>query len=1133
MDKVIEITKVGFSVNIERDYKDNEKINSYIPTEKNIKLLAKLTKGVLNKKNGSYILSGAYGSGKSYFLSVLLNLLSVENKSKIDIFLNRAEEKFPIKEIYSKLNEQKYLVVFAKDRYSNYEKSVLHGILEVIKKEDLNISLNLESKIILDKIESWKKNYSDIIFKFEEALLKRDIDLEKIELQLQNNNSNAIKIFKELYKEIFYGEEFVNYESNFQIVDLLKDFEEKVIETTSYKGVIYVFDEFGRYLESNINKVDVKEIQDMAEYCNSEASSYLFLITHKDIFQYTNKLNREDNIFEWEKVSGRFHKEQMTYDKVTSLSILSQVVYKKEGFKEFYNQNIDKFNRYNRNLGESNILTENLDKAIKDFYPLNYLTAYILPELSQKIAQNERTMFAFLSSGDVKGLESVLKDDFIVGLDRIYDYFEENFKFLNHESLEYKSYFNTKKALNLVKDSNHIKFLKTLGMLQIYNRPIEIPPTKEILKLSLNIDDIELDKILKDLENENIISFKRNKRHYKIVEDSDINIQKEIKEYVINKLHSLNLTESLNKFIELDFYYPVKYNFEMDITRYFQQIYLDCSNIGYLDKLKDKVDGRVVYLTNISKALDYDSIKTSLKLKDIILVSNIKNSNLKIDGILKELEAIECLVLLEKNYNNKAILEEYSLYKEELIQTLKEELNRYFSKDEREITYLGKTQIEKDLLQVTYYYLNEKFKNYIPINYELLNKDKISTPMKKVRTTLLQMLLEGDKSLLENSFYLETGAINSVARTVLSKIVSIDEAEIIFKDKWQDLSVEILNRLQNGECELEELYLDYTSDKRAYGLRSGIFTLFLGVLLIKNKNSLLIIENQNKQKENLSGDLIEKIEKNPEKYYLTYVEKSEEEERYLNELKKSLGIYFVDSLDIENGIVEGLKSYFYSLSRLINRVSLDNCKLLSKVFKGLFQDKDPYKFLFEELPKRARAKNYDEVISLINTEMTYLEDEKLKIEEQLKLLVVDGLKGSTDLKEALENWQKQDNILDNGIKSWLKKYRYIGDRRFVLDITAKIKGFSYENWSNLEDITDFENKMKEFLSIKEKVENVETENSVQIISNGERVVLEIMKEHTPIGKMLKTKLEATIKSMGMALKEEEKKSILLEILKDM
>ena len=36
-----------------------------------------------------------------------------------------------------------------------------------------------------------------------------------------------------------------------------------------------------------------------------------------------------------------------------------------------------------------------------------------------------------------------------------------------------------------------------------------------------------------------------------------------------------------------------------------------------------------------------------------------------------------------------------------------------------------------------------------------------------------------------------------------------------------------------------------------------------------------------------------------------------------------------------------------------------------------------------------------------------------------------------------------------------------------------------------------------------------------------------------MGKLLKIKLEATIKAMGMSVKDEEKKSILLEILKNM
>ena len=39
INRGIEVIETGFSVNIENDFKINEKINAYIPTEKNTKLL--------------------------------------------------------------------------------------------------------------------------------------------------------------------------------------------------------------------------------------------------------------------------------------------------------------------------------------------------------------------------------------------------------------------------------------------------------------------------------------------------------------------------------------------------------------------------------------------------------------------------------------------------------------------------------------------------------------------------------------------------------------------------------------------------------------------------------------------------------------------------------------------------------------------------------------------------------------------------------------------------------------------------------------------------------------------------------------------------------------------------------------
>ncbi|MGL5056256.1 MAG: hypothetical protein ACRC6A_02655 [Fusobacteriaceae bacterium] len=1132
MEKSIEITKVGFSVNIERDYKENQKINSYIPTEKNIKLLAKLGKGILNQKDGSYILSGAYGSGKSYFLSVLLNLLSVSNDGEVDIFLNRAEEKFPIKDIYQNFDDAKYLVIFAKDKFQSYEKAILHGILDTIRKENLNINLNLESEIIIEKIKSWKEDYQNIILRLEKALLKKDLNLENLILDLEKNKTSSVNIFKEVYKDVFYGESFVNYESNFQILELIKDFEKKVIEDTNYKGVIYVFDEFGRYLESNINKVDVKEIQDMAEYCNSENNSFLFLITHKDIFQYTNKLNRKDNIHEWEKVTGRFHKEQMVYDKVTSLSILSQVIYKKPEFESYYTKNINSFKVYENNLLESKLLSSDIEKTLKDFYPLNYLSAYILPELSQKIAQNERTMFAFISSNDAKALQSVLSNDFLVGLDRIYDYFEENFKFLNHESIEYKNFFNTKKSLNEVSNPEHIKFLKTLGIIQIYNRNSSVSPNKSTLKLALDLDGKSLDLIIEELQNKNIITYKRNNSHYKIVEDSDINIQKEIKDYIINNLNKINITESLNKYATLDTYYPVKYNYEKDITRFFNQFYIDSSNTQYLDKLKEFSDGTIVYLTNVLKNLEYDFIKSNLKNRDIILVANKENKKLNLDTILKELESIESLVLLDKNLLNKPILEEYALYKDELIDILKSELAEYFSTENSEINYFQKTLSNVKMIDITNEYLNKKYKNYITINYELINKDKLSVPMKKVRFNLIDMLLNNDVLLTKDEFYSETGAINSVARTVLIKIALIKKNKITFKKEWSKLNDEILNIIKDKNCSLEDIYENYTTAKNGFGLRNGVFTLFLGMFLIKNKNILLVIDEKTKQKQFLSSDLLEKIEKNSSNYYLSYAEKSIDEEEYLNDMKEILGIYYSENSELENGIIDGLKNYFYSISRIINKVSLKECKVLSKIFNGLFLDKNAHEFLFKEIPERAKIQNYKDIIAIISNEINYLEDEKIKIENRITEIIINVIGENNFIKESVNDWQSKDHLLDNGIKTWLKKYSYKTDKLFLMDITSKIKGFNYENWSNLQDIEDFENKLKVFLTVK-KVSNVVGDESIQLISGGERIGIEIFKEHTPMGKILKTKLQATIKAMGLSIKDEEKKSILLEIIKEM
>ena len=413
-----------------------------------------------------------------------------------------------------------------------------------------------------------------------------------------------------------------------------------------------------------------------------------------------------------------------------------------------------------------------------------------------------------------------------------------------------------------------------------------------------------------------------------------------------------------------------------------------------------------------------------------------------------------------------------------------------------------------------------------------MNKTKLSFQMKKVRQNLLEMLLNNAKELNREEFYENTGAINSVARTVLRKIVDVSNGEIIFLDKWKNLEEEVISKLKEENRYLKQIYDSFTTDKEGYGLRNGIFTLFLGILLIKNKGSIEVIDNNSKLKQNLTSELVEKIEKNPEGYYLAYVEKTAEEEKYLLDLKDLLGLYFSENLDIEIGILEGIKNYFYSLNRYITSTILKESKVLSKIFNILFQDRNAHEFLFKELLVRARTENFQEVVQILKTEMKKIEEEKLKFEITIKKITIEALGSEESLEEAIKDWKDRTNILDNGIKLWLKKYNYQNERSFIKEITTKIKSFSYENWSTFDDVDDYKEKLTKFL--KPSTEKIQSKEDIgEIIIGEEKILVPILKEHTQLGKMLKIKLQSTIKAMGLSLKEEEKKSILLEILKEL
>jgi len=1115
MNEIVKILDTNnYSINVKNDYMNLEKINSYYPTFRNLKLLDKLLNRINTDKGGAILLSGAYGTGKSYFTSVLMNILDKDFRVvNYTNFLKKADNIYDINENMKKFENKKYLIVFIEDNVSEFSKGLLLGINKAVKRTKIKLNLSTQYEIIEKKISYWKKEYP-LTYQAFITQIEEKVGGEKFFTYLHLRDNSAIQIFSLIYSDLFSGEKFSPLEKVLRVDELLVEVETSV-KKAGYDGIVYLFDEFGRYLETNINKIDVKEIQDMAEYCNEENGSSLMLITHKDIFQYGVKLNNRLEKNEWEKVSGRFLKEHLIYEKVNILEIIENILQKKN-YSEYRNKNIKEFEIKEHLLEKLKIINDSSINITQKFYPLDYITVNILPDLSQRLAQNERTLFAFICGNEENGLKN--QNEQFISLAEIYDYFEENLRLLSHDSYEYKIYINSKNILSKIKDNEleKIKFIKSIALIYIYNKFAEIEPTPAVMKYIIGKDDIS--EIEKQLKEKNLINYRRHSNQYKIVEDIDVNVDKEVSDYVEKNLINFEPMQTLENNLKKEVYYPLKYNDKNKINRYLGQYYLDASDISRLSKIANIYeDGKIIYVTNIENKENYLEIVEKLKEKNPLVIFNKNGKHLDIIGNLKELEAIDRMIALDEKYSKDGILkQEMQSYKEEIKNIISEKIKEYFD----EIV---------DLIEITDLYLSEKYYKYIPINYELINKHNLSFPMKKSRLDILKRIF--NKEYLSEEYFNDTRAESSVARILIkNQNLYIDEQLSIENSNYAELIGEIVKKIKCQRTSLKDLYENYCSNKGVYGIRKGIFTFILGIIIIDNYEEISITSAGTKNELDTDLSLLELIEKNPEKFDITYYSISEIQMNYMKELYSIFNSYIsVNDEKIYNRVLAGIKNYVLSLPRFMTGMYLKNYKGLDKILRGIFSINSGREFLLKDISRAYKTEDYKVICKKLYNDITSFENNKeefvnVLIEETVNTL---GYKGYS-LKKTIEEIRKRN--INNDIINLLTTLEDKEEIEILSILTQRLKGYNYENWRSEKDIIEYKELLQKELNIIPVQINNSKEKVVKIIVDGKEKEVHLLEEETVLGKMLHSKLESTLKNMGTSVSESEKNNILAKIL---
>ncbi len=443
MSKMITIASgFQYSVNIGYDLYSDDKLKNFIPTKSALQLLADtLLSTRPSSTERARMLIGAYGKGKSHIVLTILAMLMRRDLSLFEKLLPKAETDGRLYQYIQNYYESgtKLLPVIIPGSNTSLTQAFLMALQRTLMENDMmDVMPDTNYHAAISVIARWEKDFPETYAKLEELI---GYPLPKLIEELEDYSITAYEAFEKAYPSLTAGSVF-NPFLGFDVVDLYESVA-KGVRKKGYSGLYVVYDEFSKFLEANIAEAsvsDTKMLQDFAEKCNrsGETQMHLMLICHKEIANYIDTLPKQ-KVDGWRGVSERFLHVHLNNNFTQTYEIIASVIQKPRkrlwsGFLRSHKKEFDGLlQRYQRHPIFSDMSSDEIIGMVKECYPLHPVSTFILPRLSERVAQNERTLFTFLSASGTSTLPAFLDayDDTlfqVITPDMIYDYFEPLFK---------------------------------------------------------------------------------------------------------------------------------------------------------------------------------------------------------------------------------------------------------------------------------------------------------------------------------------------------------------------------------------------------------------------------------------------------------------------------------------------------------------------------------------------------------------------------------------------------------------------------------------------------------------------------------------------------------------------------------
>ncbi len=242
--------------------------------------------------------------------------------------------------------------------------------------------------------------------------------------------------------------------------------------------VLLIIDELGKNLEyavHNQGAEDLYVLQQIAELpaVNQGNHVYILGVLHQAFTDYGERLASVQRN-EWAKNQGWFEDIPFPYLPAQMMRLIGKAI-EATPTKQFSSQ-ISQPTQEWFNLLPDDIVSDTTPEIIESTYPLHPIAALVLPTLCTRYAQNDRSLFTFLTSAEPDSLPNFLEETTFnqgtfptLKLARVYDYFIEAVAMGLASRPNLQRWVEIQGLISDAKhlDNDSLQVLKTIGTLNL------------------------------------------------------------------------------------------------------------------------------------------------------------------------------------------------------------------------------------------------------------------------------------------------------------------------------------------------------------------------------------------------------------------------------------------------------------------------------------------------------------------------------------------------------------------------------------------------------------------------------------------------------------------------------------------